>query len=144
LETGCAIQLGTAGFLVAAYEYILKSNTSKDLLKEGNLAEDKLNEKQWNVLREDSLFDYDCDQMMVRISLMNMVMHGISNPNIEQVNTLSKRYKEANRYDVMPANPPFKGSIDESEIGDNFRVSTKKTELLFLELMFNLLMASGR
>ncbi|SRR5579884_389554 len=140
----CDPACGTAGFLVSAYEYILKSNTSKELVKEGNYAGDKMNDKQWKQLREESLFGYDFDQTMVRISLMNLMMHGISNPNIEQVNTLSKRYKESNSYDVVLANPPFKGSIDESDIGENFRTSTKKTELLFLELMFNLLTNGGR
>ncbi|MDG6999676.1 MAG: N-6 DNA methylase, partial [Nitrososphaerota archaeon] len=86
----------------------------------------------------------DFDQTMVRISLMNLMMHGITNPNIEQKNTLSKRFTESNLYDAIMANPPFKGSIDESEIGENFRTKTKKTELLFLELMFNLLSNGGR
>jgi type I restriction enzyme M protein len=81
---------------------------------------------------------------MLKISLMNLMMHGINNPNVEQKNTLSKRFDESNCYDVILANPPFKGSIDESEIGENFRTQTKKTELLFLELMFNLLTNSGR
>ncbi len=140
----CDPACGTAGFLVAAYEHILKNNTSKELLREGNYAGDKLNEIQWKILRDDSLYGYDFEQTMVRISLMNLMMHGINNPNIEQKNTLSKRYDESNCYDVILANPPFKGSIDESEIGENFRTNSKKTELLFLELMFNLLTNSGR
>jgi type I restriction enzyme M protein len=135
---------GTAGFLVSVYEHILKNNTSKELVKQGNYAGDKLNENQWRVLREESLYGYDFDQTMVRISLMNLMMHGINNPNVEQKSTLSKRYDESNCYDVILANPPFKGSIDESDIGENFRTSTKKTELLFLELMYNLLTSSGK
>ena len=75
---------------------------------------------------------------------MNLMMHGINNPNVEQKNTLSKRFDESNCYEVILANPPFKGSIDESETGENFRTKTKKTELLFLELMYNLLANSGR
>jgi type I restriction enzyme M protein len=75
---------------------------------------------------------------------MNLMMHGIRDPNIDQKNTLSKRFSETNLYDAIMANPPFKGSIDESEIGENFRTKTKKTELLFLELMFNLLRNGGR
>jgi len=72
------------------------------------------------------------------------MMHGISSPNVDRKNTLSKRYDESNFYDVILANPPFKGSLDESEISDNFRTQTKKTELLFLELMFNLLRTGGK
>ncbi len=140
----CDPACGTAGFLVNAYDHILKNNTSKELVKEGNFAGDKLNERQWKILRADSLHGYDFDQTMVRISLMNLMMHGITTPNVEQRNTLSKRYDETNCYDVILANPPFKGSIDESEIGENFRTHTKKTELLYLELMYNLLTNGGR
>ena len=140
----CDPACGTAGFLVASYEHILRNNTSKELLRAGNFAGDKLDENQWEILREETFYGYDFDQTMTRISLMNLMMHGISSPNIDQKNTLSKRYDESNYYDVVLANPPFKGSIDESEIGENFRTKTKKTELLFLELMFNLLRNGGR
>lgn len=140
----CDPACGTAGFLVAAFEHIIKNNTSKDLAKEGNFVGDLLNENQWRILREETLYGYDFDDVMIKISLMNLMMHGINNPNIEQKNTLSKRFDESNCYDVILANPPFKGSIDESEIGENFRIKTKKTELLFLELMYNLLTNGGR
>jgi len=140
----CDPACGTAGFLIASYEHILKSNTSKELVREGNFAGDKMNDVQWEILREESLYGFDFDQTMVRISLMNLMMHGITNPNVDLKDTLSKRYNESNYYDVVLANPPFKGSIDESEIGENFRTKTKKTELLFLELMYNLLTNGGR
>ncbi|MDC8451456.1 MAG: type I restriction-modification system subunit M [Candidatus Nitrosotalea sp.] len=139
----CDPACGTAGFLVASYEHIIRQNTSKGI-SEGHYGGDKLNEKQWKILENETFYGFDFDQTMVRISLMNLMMHGISSPNIEQKNTLSKRYDESNSYDVVLANPPFKGSIDESEIGENFRTQTKKTELLFLELMYNLLTNGGR
>lgn len=140
----CDPACGTAGFLISSYEHILKNNTSKELIKQGNLAGDKLSPVQLEILREESLYGFDFDQTMVRISLMNLMMHGITNPSIDLKDTLSKRYSESNYYDIVLANPPFKGSIDESEIGENFRTHTKKTELLFLELMYNLLRNSGR
>ncbi len=140
----CDPACGTSGFLVASYEHILRNNTSKDMLRNGNFAGDDLDDNQWDFLREEAFYGYDFDQTMTRISLMNMMMHGITKPNIDQKNTLSKRYNESNFYDVVLANPPFKGSIDDSEISDNFRTQTKKTELLFLELMFNLLRTGGR
>jgi len=143
-EKICDPACGTAGFLIAAYEHILRENTSKELVRQGNLAGDQMNKVQWSILREESLYGYDFDQTMVRISLMNLMMHGINDPNVDQKNTLSKRFSETNLYDAIMANPPFKGSIDESEIGENFRTKTKKTELLFLELMFNLLINGGR
>jgi len=72
------------------------------------------------------------------------MMHGISNPNIEQLNTLSTRFNELNRFDVVLANPPFKGSLDESDMNSSFTAKTTKTELLFLELMYNILTVGGR
>ncbi len=143
-ERICDPACGTAGFLVASFEHILRNNTSTDLIKAGNLAGDKLKDNQWKILKEETLYGYDFDDVMLKISLMNLMMHGINNPNVEQKNTLSKRFDESNCYEVILANPPFKGSIDMSEIGENFRTSTKKTELLYLELMFNLLTGSGR
>jgi type I restriction enzyme M protein len=141
---------GTAGFLVNAYEYILKTNTSKDLIKkddegnEYNFKADKLKPQQKRFLDEETLYGYDIDQTMTRIALMNLMMHGITKPNIKQLNTLSKRYNEDNTYDLILANPPFKGSIDVSEMNENFKITTKKTELLFLELMYNSLANGGR
>ena len=146
----CDPACGTAGFLVSAYEYILRANTSKEFIKvdeqgnEYNFIGDKLDEKQWNQLRELMLHGYDFDSTMVRISLMNMMMHGIKRPKIEQMNTLSTRYnQEKNYYDVVLANPPFKGSINKSDISREFSVTTTKTELLFLELLYNVLANGG-
>jgi type I restriction enzyme M protein len=141
---------GTAGFLVTAYEYLLKNNTSKDLIKtddEGNpynFKADKLSPQQKKILEESTLYGFDIDPVMTRVSLMNLMMHGLTKPNIEQKNTLSKSYSQNEHFDLILANPPFKGSIDESELSDEFRTKTKKTELLFLELMFNSLNHSGR
>jgi type I restriction enzyme M protein len=146
----CDPACGTGGFLIAALEHILRNSTSKDLIKkdsdgiEYNFVGDKLTPAQWKILESNTLFGFDIDQTMVRISLMNLLMHGINSPKISQTDTLSKRYTQSNYFDVILANPPFKGSIEESELSDTFTVSTKKTELLFLELMFNLLNTGGR
>lgn len=147
----CDPACGTAGFLVSAYEHILKANTSEELIKvndqgvEYNFVGDKLNEKQWNQLRELMLYGYDFDSTMVRISLMNLMMHGVKRPNIKQLNTLSTRYnQEKNHYDFVLANPPFKGSINKSDISREFSITTTKTEILFLELMFNILASGGK
>lgn len=146
----CDPACGTAGFLIAAYEHILRANTSKDLIKkdeegnEYNLAGNKLSKAQWKILEENSIHGFDIENTMIRISLMNLMMHGISLPNVKQINSLSKRYDEQNYYDIVLANPPFKGSIDESELSDDFTVRTKKTEILFLELMFRMLNGGGK
>jgi type I restriction enzyme M protein len=127
---------GTAGFLVNAYEHIIKTNQKVGV--------STLTPQQKKILDEESLYGYDIDRTMVRIAVMNLMMHGITNPNIVGEDTLSKRYNEKGVYDVILANPPFKGSINESEKSDELTISTSKTELLFLELMYNCLSIGGR
>jgi type I restriction enzyme M protein len=75
---------------------------------------------------------------------MNMILHGIERPNIRYADTLSKRFEQKARYDIIFTNPPFAGSIDKSDINDAFKIDTTKTELLFLELFYNLLRIGGR
>lgn len=145
----CDPACGTAGFLINSYNHILKQNTSPEFIKvdgegnEYNFKGNKLEEK-WEILKNETLYGYDFDQTMIRISMMNLMMHGISDPQVEQINTLSTRFNEPNSYDIVLANPPFKGSIDKSEINENFTISTTKTEILFLELMYNMLYEGGR
>lgn len=73
-----------------------------------------------------------------------MILHGIERPNIRYADTLSKKFEQKSQYDVVFANPPFTGSIDKSDINDAFKLNTAKTELLFLELFYNLLGVGGR
>jgi len=75
---------------------------------------------------------------------MNLMLHGIDNPNIRYTDTLSKSYNEKEMYDIVLANPPFKGSIDETDVNARFKTKTKKTELLFVELIYDLLVTGGR
>jgi len=146
----CDPACGTAGFLINAYEHIVRKYTSPEIVKEDDEGEpygligDKITDKKaWDLLWN-SFFGYDFDSTMVRISLMNMVLHGIATPNIKLMDTLSKRYNEEDKYTVVLANPPFKGSIDKSDINDHLTVKTTKTELLFVERMFNLLQIGGK
>ncbi len=139
------------GFLVNSYEYILKKYTSKDKIEEDpeggyhNLLGDKITEpKHWDKLWTDTFYGYDFDATMVRISLMNMVLHGIKPPQVALRDTLSKGFTENNRYTVVLANPPFKGSIDKSDINDSLTIQTTKTELLFVERMMHLLQIGGK
>ena len=127
---------GTAGFLVGAYKHILGKNKKEGI--------STLTSKQKKILDESSIYGYDIDETMTRIALMNLMMHGIKKPNIKRQNTLSGNYTEENMYDVVLANPPFKGSLNEAEISDRFRIKTKKTELLFIELMYQCLAPGGR
>ena len=149
-ENICDPACGTAGFLVATYEYILKQNTSKELIKKDHSGNEygfkgnKITPTQWEILRKETLYGSDIDPTMVRIALMNLMMHGIDHPNVTQMNAISTRYSESNIYDVVLANPPFKGSVDESELSDQLTIKTAKTELLFLELMHRIMRNGGR
>jgi len=129
---------GTAGFLVNAYQHILQANKREGV--------STLTPKQKKILDEESIYGVDNDETMVRISLMNLMMHGIKKPNVKRSNTLSDSEPRPsdNTYDVVLANPPFKGSLNVAEISDRFRIKTTKTEILFLELMYHVLAPSGR
>jgi len=146
----CDPAAGTAGFLVAAYEHMLETHTSKDILtydedgKPHNLIGDKIDPKVHKFLKSRALSGYDFDATMVRIGAMNLMLHGVDNPNFRYADTMGKQFTERQQYDVILANPPFKGSIDESDLNPRFKVKTKKTELLFLELIHDLLESGGR
>jgi type I restriction enzyme M protein len=147
----CDPACGTAGFLIAAYQHILKKYTRPDMIKideDGtphNLIGDRIVKKEhWHLLWNETFFGFDFEITMIRIALMNMILHGITNPNIQQIDTLSKRFSQTARYEIVFANPPFAGYVDRSDINDNFKVETTKTELLFLELFFNLLTMGGK
>jgi len=90
-----------------------------------------------------SLHGYDIDATMVRLGLMNLMMHGIDEPHIDYKDTLSKSYLEESEYDIVMANPPFTGSIDKGDINEHLQLSTTKTELLFVENIYRLLKKGG-
>jgi len=151
----CDPACGTAGFLFSAYNHILKENTDPENIEyddEGvphKLTADKIvDKKHWKLLWEKTFYGYDFDTTMVRIALMNMVLHGIANPNIRYSDTLSRSFRERNLYDIILANPPFKGSVDKSDIAEDLTVTGKskkpKTELLFLNLFINMLIPGGK
>ena len=146
----CDPACGTAGFLINAYEYIIRKHTSPDMISEDGegkfygLYGDRITDKRGWELVWSSFYGFDFDSTMVRISLMNMVLHGITTPNITLIDTLSRHYTEEDKYTVVLANPPFKGSIDKSDINDRLTVKTTKTELLFVERMMNMLQMGGK
>ena len=150
-EEVCDPACGTGGFLLGAYQHILTQHTSAEHRHvdesgiERGLVGDKLtDERQWQVLRERTFHGHDFDTTMVRIGLMNLLLHGIDQPALGYMDTLSKRYDEMDRYDVVLANPPFRGSIDKGDINEDLKLKTTKTELLFVNRMVNLLRIGGR
>ena len=147
----CDPACGTGGFLLGAYQHILTRHTSREQRHtdenglERGLAGDQLTDKrQWQLLHERTFHGYDFDTTMVRIGLMNLLLHGIDHPSLHYMDTLSKRFDERDRYDVVLANPPFKGSIDKGDINEDLRLKTTKTELLFVNRIMDLLRIGGR
>lgn len=142
---------GTGGFLLGAYQFVLtdlvRQKDKKKLEKDEDGFERAtmsaaLTEKVKNIL-DKSFTGYDIDTTMVRLGLMNMMMHGIDEPQIDYKDTLSKTYNEDSRFDVVMANPPFTGNIDKGDINEGLKLPTTKTELLFVERIFTMLKMGG-
>lgn len=130
----CDPACGTAGFLVSAAEYIRKHY------------EDAMTPEQWQNFGTKTFTGYDTDHNMLQISAMNLMLHSITNPDINYKDSLSKENGVSGRYTVCLANPPFKGTVDAESINDNLKAvtNTKKTELLFIALFLRLLQKGGR
>ena len=132
----CDPACGTSGFLVAAGEYL------KDKHKE----EIFFNKQKKDHYMNHMFFGYDMDRTMLRIGAMNMMTHGVDNPFIEYRDSLSDQNPDKEKYSLILANPPFKGSLDADTVSaDLLKVcKTKKTELLFLALFLRMLKVGGR
>ena len=135
-EVICDPACGTSGFLVAAGEY-LKEKKKEEIFFDRQKKDHYMNHM---------FHGYDMDRTMLRIGAMNMMTHGIDNPFIEYRDSLSDQNPDKEKYSLVLANPPFKGSLDaESVSGDLLKVcKTKKTELLFLALFLRMLKIGGR
>lgn len=156
-EIVCDPACGTAGFLVRTVEYLNKTYTSETYQtpdNEGNIhyVGDLLTEEQRRFMANKMFWGFDFDSTMLSVSSMNMLLHGISGANICYQDTLNKSIQEhypaqeKNFFDVILANPPFKGSLDEANTNPNVLnvVKTKKTELLFVAHILNALKLGGR
>jgi len=142
---------GTGGFLLGAYQYIVTQLALRAGTKDLQPDEDgfvrtsvaaALTEKAKSIL-SNSLYGYDIDSTMVRLGLMNLMMHGIDEPKIDYKDTLSKSFTEEAEYNVVMANLPFTGSIDKGDINEHLQLGTTKTELLFVENIYRLLKKGG-
>ena len=131
----CDPAMGSAGFLVEAQTYLREH--------EGELF---LDEELNRHFHQDMFFGFDMDRTMLRIGAMNMLLHGVDNPGIEYRDSLSENNTDFEKYTLVLANPPFKGSLDyEGVSADLLKVTkTKKTELLFLALLLRILKNGGR
>lgn len=143
---------GSGGFLLGAYQYILtsldKNGKYSDIDENGfkRSSTGVLSNKQIKTL-ETNLQGFDIDLTMVRLGLMNLIMHGIANPNIDYTDTLSQEFKKYSSslgtYDKVLANPPFTGSLNKNDLDDTLTLSTTKTELLFINRIYSMLKVGG-
>lgn len=134
-DTICDPAMGSAGFIVESAKFIQK-HFRQELLKKENAEHYK----------SGMLHGFDTDATMLRIGAMNLMLHGVDNPNIEYRDSLSTDNTDANIYTLCLANPPFTGSLDYEAVSKNLLAitKTKKTELLFLALFVRMLQIGGR
>lgn len=157
----CDPSCGTAGFLVEAYDYLLREHTSNagkhvelvDGEEHVTYSGDLLAQQGHRSHVDTDMFHaYDFDATMLRIASMNLVMHGVAEPDVHYQDTLSQSFEERHpkgskgAFDLILANPPFKGSLDEQDVAPDLLrvVKTKKTELLFIALILRMLKVGGR
>ena len=151
-ERICDPAAGTCGFLVNAWQHLLETHTDpRDITydEEGyphGLTGSKLTKEEYEFSQTKALtgFDSDSGMTMLRIGSMNLMLHGITAPNFRYTDTLSKVFTEERAYDVVLANPPFKGAIDAADVNPTLPVKCKKTEILFQHLFVRLLENGGR
>lgn len=135
-EVICDPACGTAGFLVSAGDYLMEKYRN-DILMNKQKREHYMNHM---------FHGFDMDRTMLRIGAMNMMTHGVESPFIEYRDSLSEQNIDTDKYSMILANPPFKGSLDADSVSpDLLKVTkTKKTELLFLALFIRMLKVGGR
>ncbi len=134
-DTICDAAMGSAGFIVESAKYI-QENYKTELLKKENSEHYK----------NGMLHGFDTDATMLRIGAMNLMLHGVDNPDIAYRDSLSTDNTDENRYSLCLANPPFTGSLDYEAVSKSLLAitKTKKTELLFLALFVRMLQIGGR
>ena len=134
-DTICDPAMGSAGFIVESAKYV-QSHYRTELLKKENAEHYKNN----------MLHGFDTDATMLRIGAMNLMLHGVDNPDIQYQDSLSTDNTATARYTLCLANPPFTGSLDNEAVSKNLLAitKTKKTELLFLALFVRMLQIGGR
>ena len=135
-ELICDPACGTSGFLVVASDYLTEKYRNDILMNKQN--RDHFMNHMFN--------GFDMDRTMLRIGAMNMMTHGVESPNIEYRDSLSDQNTDNNKYSMILANPPFKGSLDYDSVStDLLKIAkTKKTELLFFALFIRMLKVGGR
>jgi len=127
--------MGSAGFLLSSAAYVSR-HQKNELMKTGNM----------KYYKSGMFSGFDTDQSMLRIGAMNMMLHGVEDPNIRYQDSLSGENTERDAYSLIMANPPFTGSVFREEISKDLLAlcKTRKTELLFMALFVKMLKVGGR
>lgn len=102
--------------------------------------------EQWEHYEGPAFTGFDTDRTMLRISAMNLMLHSIGKPEVDYKDSVSKQNEITEKFTMILANPPFKGTVDAESIHDNLKAvtNTKKTELLFLALFLRMLKKGGQ
>jgi type I restriction enzyme M protein len=145
----CDPACGTAGFLISALAHILRQNTKPADLKRGHVDGALLKPAQWKFLEEQAFTGFENDANMVKIAILNLYLHQLEKARISMLNPLTTGFGgvyPGQRFDVILANPPFAGKVqDESILADlNYKLNTRSTELLFLKWFIDHLAPGGR
>lgn len=159
-DTICDPACGTGGFLVGVMDYLKEKYSSPELIEKEADANGQvvkhypgdLLEPYRDHIQNGMFYGFDFDSTMLRIAAMNLLLHGIESPSIHYQDTLGSSFSEHypreshGRFDIVLANPPFKGTIDVENIDSTLKskVKTKKSELLFVVLMLRMLNQGGR
>lgn len=128
---------GTAGFLVAAFNYLKGKYTDE----KGRL---KLNPEQTKKLYNETIFGWDMEPLMVKFSLANLYLHGLKVPNVSENDTLLNENLWQHTFDIILANPPFITPKGGAKRHSRFAITSNKTEVLFCEYMVHHLNFNGR
>ena len=145
----CDPACGTAGFLISAFTHILRQHTKPADLKRGLVDGGLLKPAQWKFLEEHAFTGFDNDANMVKIAILNLYLHQLEKAHVSMLNPLTTGFGgvyPGQRFDVILANPPFAGKVqDESILSDlNYKLNTRATELLFLKWFIDHLAPGGR
>lgn len=151
----CDLTSGTGGFLLGSYIRILTNHTpeAKRITDEDGLesykhsSDAELSKEEKEKLATNTLFGFDVDKTMVRIALMNLILHGVYHPKIENIDTLSEEFLKrfgSKQYTVIASNPPFTGKVALEDLSMDLKDYGKKSELLFLIRIIEMLAINGR
>lgn len=135
--------VGTAGFLVKAFEYLRKEYTTRETFVTGG-SFDQLNNTEHTFLLEHTFTGFDSDEDMIKFGMMNLYLHGLKDAKLLRQNTLTDTAGSRDKYDIILANPPFSGKIDRNSVAEELQMNTGATEVLFLRYILRHLNDNGR